>query len=107
MLTQKYRSESDLVIWLLFGFEEVIDQVTDRECPLAHVRPIGITLTWLAACTHYGVIFNTSHYFFVIVISLMEPIRFVYYTKSCFNDSLSRGGHCFILNVDIYPIYFD
>ena len=38
MLTQKYRSESDLVIWLLFGFEEVIVQVTDRECPLAHMR---------------------------------------------------------------------
>ena len=36
MVTQKYRSESDLVIWLLFGFEEVIVQVTDRECPLAH-----------------------------------------------------------------------
>ena len=30
MLTQKCRSESDLVIWLLFGFEEVIVQVTDR-----------------------------------------------------------------------------
>ena len=76
MLTQKYRSESDLVIWLLFGFEEVIVQVTDRECPLAHMRTIGIALAWLAACTR--VIFNTSHNFFVIVISLMEPIRFVY-----------------------------
>ena len=52
MLTQKYRSESDLVIWLLFGFEEVIVQVTDRECPLAHMRTIiGIALAWLAACT--------------------------------------------------------
>ena len=50
MPTQKYRSESDLVIWLLFGFEEVIVQVTDRECPLAH-RTIGIALAWLAACT--------------------------------------------------------
>ena len=30
MLTQRYRSESDLEIWLLFGFEEVIVQVTDR-----------------------------------------------------------------------------
>ena len=30
MLTQKCRSESDLVIWLLFGFEEIIVQVTDR-----------------------------------------------------------------------------
>ena len=55
MLTQKYRSESDLVIWLLFGFEEVIVQVTERECPLAHMRTIG-----LAGCL-YGVIFNTSH----------------------------------------------
>ena len=44
MLTQKYRSESDLVIWLLFGFEEIIVQVTDRECPLAHMRTIGIAL---------------------------------------------------------------
>ena len=51
MLTQKYRSESDLVIWL-FGFEEVIVQVTDRECPLAHMRTIiGIALDWLAAYT--------------------------------------------------------
>ena len=49
MLTQKYRSESDLVIWLLFGFEEVIVQATDRECPLAHMRTIGIC-TALAAC---------------------------------------------------------
>ena len=30
MLTQKCRSESDLVMWLLFGFDEVIVQVTDR-----------------------------------------------------------------------------
>ena len=51
MLTQKYRSESDLVIWLLFGFEEVIVQVTDRECPLAHMQTIGIALAWLAAYT--------------------------------------------------------
>ena len=29
--------------------------------------------TGLAGCM-YGVTFNTSHYFFVIVISLMEPI---------------------------------
>ena len=65
MLIQKYRSESDLVIWLLFGFEEVIVQVTNRECPLADCL--------------YGVIFNTSHYFFVIVKSLMELIRFIYY----------------------------
>ena len=79
MLTKKYRSESDLVIWLLFGFEEVIVQVTDRECPLAHMRTIGIALAWLTACT--GVIFNSSHYFFVIVISLMEPIRFIYNTQ--------------------------
>ena len=50
MLTQKYRSESDLVL-LLFGFEEVIVQVTDRECPLAHMRTIGIALAWLAAYT--------------------------------------------------------
>ena len=49
-----------------------IVQVTDRECPLAHMRTIGIVLAWLAACTDYGVIFNTSHYFFVIVISLMR-----------------------------------
>ena len=53
MLTQKYRSESDLVIWLLFGFEEVIVQVTDRECPLAHMRTIGIALAWLTACTEW------------------------------------------------------
>ena len=71
MLTQKYRSESDLVIWLLFGFEEVIVQVTDRECPLEHMRTIGVALAWLACL--YGVIFNTSLYFFVIVISLMDP----------------------------------
>ena len=51
MLTQKYRSESDFVIWLLFGFEEVIVQVKDRECPLKHMRTIGIALAWLAACT--------------------------------------------------------
>ena len=54
MLTQKYRKESDLVIWLLLGFEEVIVQVTDRECPLAHMRKlrtIGVALAWLAACT--------------------------------------------------------
>ena len=52
MLTQKYRSESDLVIWLLFGFEEVIFQVTDRKFPLVHMRTIiGIALAWLAACT--------------------------------------------------------
>ena len=51
MLTQKYRSESDLVIWLLCGFGEVIVQVTDREFPLAHMRTIGIALAWLAACT--------------------------------------------------------
>ena len=51
MLIQKYRSESDLVTWLLFGFEEVIVRVTDRECPLAHIRTIGIALAWLAACT--------------------------------------------------------
>ena len=38
----------------LFGFEEVIVQVTYRECPLAHMRTIG-----LAGCL-YGVIFNTS-----------------------------------------------
>ena len=60
--------------------------------------------TGLAGCL-YGVIFDTSHYFFVI--SLMEPIRFVYYPKFCFNESLSRGGQHFILNIDIYPIYFD
>ena len=77
MLTQKYRSESDLVIWLLFGFEEVIVQVTDRECPLAHMRTIGIALAWLAACTELYL----THYYFVIVISLMEPIRFIYYTQ--------------------------
>ena len=70
MLTQKYRSESDLVIWLLFGFEEVIVQVTDRECPLGHMRTIGIALAWLDAHTHY---------FFVVVKSLMELIRFIYY----------------------------
>ena len=51
MLTQMYRSESDLVIWLLFGFEEVIAQVTDRECPLAHMRITGIAMAWLAAYT--------------------------------------------------------
>ena len=51
MLTQKYRSESDLVIWLLFGIEEVNVQVTDRECPLAHMRTIDIALDWLAAYT--------------------------------------------------------
>ena len=49
MLIQKYRGESDLVIWLLFGFEEVIVQVTDRECLLAHIRTISIALAWLAA----------------------------------------------------------
>ena len=48
--------------------------------------------TGLTGCL-YRVIFNTSHYFFVIVISLMEPIWFIYYTKFCFNYSLSRGGH--------------
>ena len=79
MLTQKYRSESDLVIWLLFGFEEVIVKVTDRECPLAHMRTIGIALAWLAAYTDYGVIFIKSHNFFVIVKSLMDLIRFIYY----------------------------
>ena len=104
MLTQKYRSESDLVIWLLFGFEEVIVQVTDRECPLAHMRTIEYRhCTGLAGCL-YEVIFNTSHYFFVIVISLMEPILFVYYPKFCFNESLSRGGQHFIFKIDIYPI---
>ena len=36
--------------------------------------------TGLADCL-YGVIFNSSHYFFVIVISLMEPIRFIYNTQ--------------------------
>ena len=51
MLIQKYRSESDLVIWLFFGFEEVVVQVTDRECPLAHMRTIGIALAGPAACT--------------------------------------------------------
>ena len=51
MLTQKYRSESYLVIWLLFGFEEVIVQVTDRECPLANMRTIGNALAWQAAYT--------------------------------------------------------
>ena len=51
MLTQKYRSESDLVILLLFGFEEVMVHVTDRECPLAHMRTIGIAMDWLAAYT--------------------------------------------------------
>ena len=51
MLTQRYRSDSDLVIWLLFGFEEVIVQVTYRECPLADMRTIGIALARLAACT--------------------------------------------------------
>ena len=101
MLTQKYRSESDLVIWLLFGFQEVIVQVTDRKCRLAHMHCTG-----LAGCL-YEVIFNTSHYFFEIVISLMEPIRFVYYPKFCFNESISRGGQHIILNIDIYPIYFD
>ena len=40
MLTEMYRSEYDLVIWLLFGFEKIIVQVTDRECPLAHMRTI-------------------------------------------------------------------
>ena len=49
--TQKYRSESDLVIWLLLGFEDVIVQVTDRKCPLAHMRSISIALAWLAAFT--------------------------------------------------------
>ena len=34
--------------------------------------------TDLAGCL-FGVIFNTSHYFFVIVKSLMELIRFIYY----------------------------
>ena len=34
--------------------------------------------TGLAGCI-YGVIFKTSHYFFVIVKSLMELIRFIYY----------------------------
>ena len=34
--------------------------------------------TGLAGCL-YGVIFNTSHNFFVIVKSLMEIIRFIYY----------------------------
>ena len=62
--------------------------------------------TDLAGCL-YGVIFNTPHYFYVIVISLMEPIRFVYYTQFCFNESLSRGGQHFILNIDIYSIFFD
>ena len=51
MHTQKYRSESDLVILLLFGFKEVIVQVTDRECLLADMRTIGIALAWLAAYT--------------------------------------------------------
>ena len=63
--------------------------------------------TGLAACL-YGVIFNTSHYFFVIVKSLMEIIRFIYYliyAQFCFNESLCRGGQHFFLN--IYPIYFD
>ena len=45
MLTEMYRSEYDLVIWLLFGFEKIIVQVTDRECPLAHMRTIGSGVT--------------------------------------------------------------
>ena len=51
MLTRKYRSESDLVKWLMLGFEEVIVQVTDREGPLAHMQTIDIALAWLTACT--------------------------------------------------------
>ena len=66
VLTQKYRSESDLVIWLLFGFEEVIVQATDRECPLALGTYADYRhCTGLAGCL-YGVIFNTSHYFLVL-----------------------------------------
>ena len=97
MLTLKYRSESDLVIWHCPSYRQgmSVGKYADyRHC------------TGVAGCL-YGVIFNTSHYFFVIVISLTEPIRFVYYTKFCFNDSLSGGGQHFILNIDIYPIYFD
>ena len=104
MLTQKYRSESDLVIRLLFGFEEVVVQVTDTCADYKHC-------TGLAGCL-YGVIFNTSHYFFVIVKSLMELIRFIYYLIM-HNFVLMRafveesGGQHFFLNIDIYPIYFD
>ena len=66
--------------------------------------------TGLAGCI-YGVIFNRSHYFFVIVKSLMELMRFIYYLimhnfvlMRAFVDC--RGGQHFFLNIDIYPIYF-
>ena len=81
------------VVWILRG-----------HCPSYRQ---GMSVGTYADYRHYGVIFNTSHYFFVIVISLMEPIRFVYYPKFCFNESISRGGQIFILNIDIYPKYFD
>ena len=59
MLTQMYRSEFVLVIWLLFGFEEVIVQ-----CPsYRQGMSIGTYADYrhctdLAGCL-YGVIFNT------------------------------------------------
>ena len=73
MLTEKYRSESDLVIWISRG-----------HCPsYRQGMSVGTYAdyrhcTGLAVCV-YGVISNTSHYFFVIVKSLMELIRFIYY----------------------------
>ena len=91
---------------LLFGFEEGIVQISDRECPLAHIRTSDyMHCTGLAGCL-YGVIFNTSHYFFVIVKSLMELIWFIYYLIM-HNESLCRGGQHFFLNIDINPISFD
>ena len=76
MLTQKYRSESDLVIWLLFGLKRSLSKLQT-----------GISVGTYADYRHYTgfagclyrVIFNTSNYFFVIVKSLMELIRFIYY----------------------------
>ena len=89
MLTQKYRSESDLVIWLWFGFEaRSLSRPSYRQGMSVGTYAEYRHCTSLVGCL-YGVIFNTSHYFFVIGISLMEPIRFVYYTKICFNESLS------------------
>ena len=60
MLTQKYRSESDLVIWLLFAFEEVIVQVTDSRqgMSVGTYADYNRHCTGLAGCL-YGVIFNS------------------------------------------------
>ena len=55
-------------------------------------------------------IFNTSHYFFVIVKSLIELIRFIYYLIM-HNFVLMRAfveeGSTSFEYIDIYPIYFD